>query len=138
MCRGYQCISFDNGTMSLVICSREADYKALSIRLKLQGAIRVQPLTTQPLNIYKMVFGGSIMTGIDPAQILAQKLSMLRLHAGRSRADADPDPVQREGPAGGARRRDRAARGEHPADVQLREHATRLHEAGDAAQLRRE
>ena len=62
-----------------------------------------------------------------------------RLHAGRSRADADPDPVEREGPAGGARRRDRAARGEHPADVQHGDAATRLlHEAGDAAQLRRE
>ena len=57
--------------------------RVLSYRAPLSGQSDIskarQPLypETQPLNIYKMVFGGSIMTGIDPAQILAQKLSML-------------------------------------------------------------
>ena len=57
--------------------------RALSYRPPLTGQTDLnkarQPMypETQPLNIYKMVFGGSIMTGIDPAQILAQKLSML-------------------------------------------------------------
>jgi hypothetical protein len=57
--------------------------RVLSYRPPLTGQTDIskarQPMypETQPLNIYKMVFGGAVMTGIDPAQILAQKLSML-------------------------------------------------------------
>jgi hypothetical protein len=57
--------------------------RVLSYRPVLSGQTDIskarQPMypETQPLNIYKMVFGGSVMTGTDPAKILAQKLSML-------------------------------------------------------------
>jgi hypothetical protein len=57
--------------------------RVLSYRPTLSGQSDIskarQPMypETQPLNIYKMVFGGSVMTGIDPAQVLAQKLSMV-------------------------------------------------------------
>jgi hypothetical protein len=57
--------------------------RVLSYRPPLSGQSDIskarQPMypETQPLNIYKMVFGGSVMTGTDPAKILAQKLSML-------------------------------------------------------------
>jgi hypothetical protein len=57
--------------------------RVLSYRPILSGQTDIskarQPMypETQPLNIYKMVFGGSIMTGTDTSKILAQKLSML-------------------------------------------------------------
>jgi hypothetical protein len=57
--------------------------RVLSYRPILSGQSDIskarQPMypETQPLNIYKMVFGGSIMTGTDMSKILAQKLSML-------------------------------------------------------------
>jgi hypothetical protein len=57
--------------------------RVLSYRPPLSGQSDIskarQPMypETQPLNIYKSIFGGAVMTGINPAQILAQKLSML-------------------------------------------------------------
>ena len=55
--------------------------RVLSYRPPLAGQSDIskarQPLypETQPLNVYKRIFGGALPTGTDPAQILAQKLS---------------------------------------------------------------
>ena len=70
-----------------------------------RAASRCYP-ETQPLNVFSRIFGGALPPGSEPAaQLLAQKLSVLRLHARGSRAHADAGPGQREGPAGRARRR---------------------------------
>jgi eukaryotic-like serine/threonine-protein kinase len=42
----------DHGLVSLVVCSRVDDYELLTTRLKLQGAILVQPLTSEQIDIY--------------------------------------------------------------------------------------
>jgi len=42
----------ENGLLPMVVCSRIADYQALSHRLKLQGAITLQPLTQAQVNDY--------------------------------------------------------------------------------------
>lgn len=42
----------DYGLMPLVVCSRVADYDALSNRLKLQGAVLLQPLTPAQVDAY--------------------------------------------------------------------------------------
>jgi len=42
----------ENGLLPMVVCSRIADYQALSHRLKLQGAVTLQPLTQSQVNTY--------------------------------------------------------------------------------------
>jgi eukaryotic-like serine/threonine-protein kinase len=42
----------DHGLVALVVCSRFADYEALSNRLRLQGAVLVQPLSQQQIDAY--------------------------------------------------------------------------------------
>jgi DNA polymerase III delta prime subunit len=42
----------EHGLTSLVACSRIADYEALTTRLKLQGAVLLQPLTPQQVDQY--------------------------------------------------------------------------------------
>ena len=42
----------EHGLTSLVVCSRIADYEALTTRLKLQGAVLLQPLTPQQVDEY--------------------------------------------------------------------------------------
>ncbi len=42
----------EHGLMPLVACSRVTDYRRLSTRLRLQGAIVVQPLTKQQIDAY--------------------------------------------------------------------------------------
>jgi len=42
----------DHGIVSLVVCSRAADYEQLNMKLKLQGAILIQPLTPQQIDTY--------------------------------------------------------------------------------------
>jgi eukaryotic-like serine/threonine-protein kinase len=41
-----------HGFISLVVCSRVGDYEALSTRLKLRGAVLIQPLTAQKIDDY--------------------------------------------------------------------------------------
>jgi DNA polymerase III delta prime subunit len=41
-----------HGTIELAVCSRIADYTALESRLKLQGAVVIQPLTEQQIDRY--------------------------------------------------------------------------------------
>ncbi|SRR6266540_268946 len=41
-----------HGLASIVICSRVADYEVLSARLKLQGAVLIQPLTAEQIEAY--------------------------------------------------------------------------------------
>ena len=41
-----------HGTIDLAVCSRIADYTALESRLKLQGAVVIQPLTEQQIDRY--------------------------------------------------------------------------------------
>jgi hypothetical protein len=41
-----------HGTIDLAVCSRIADYTALESRLKLQGAVVIQPLTEQQIDQY--------------------------------------------------------------------------------------
>jgi len=42
----------EHGLISLVVCSRIADYEALTTKLKLQGAVLLQPLTPQQVDEY--------------------------------------------------------------------------------------
>ena len=46
-----------HGLLPLVICSRTADYQALTVRLRLQGAIVVQPLSPQQVDSYLTEIG---------------------------------------------------------------------------------
>jgi hypothetical protein len=41
-----------HGFIGLVVCSRVSDYEALSTRLKLRGAVLIQPLTAQKIDHY--------------------------------------------------------------------------------------
>jgi hypothetical protein len=47
----------DHGLLPLVVCSRVADYERLDIRLRLQGAIVVQPLTREQVDSYLAQIG---------------------------------------------------------------------------------
>ncbi len=42
----------ENGLVSIVVCSRVGDYEALNARLKLQGAVLVQALTSEQIETY--------------------------------------------------------------------------------------
>ena len=66
---------------------------AAARRTKRHRARRRQPLypETQPLNVYKRVFGGLVPTGTDPAQDPGAEAVGARLHARRPGADADAD-----------------------------------------------
>jgi hypothetical protein len=47
----------DHGLLPLAVCSRVADYEALGTRLRLQGAIVVQPLTQAQVETYVVQIG---------------------------------------------------------------------------------
>jgi DNA polymerase III delta prime subunit len=47
----------DHGLLPVVVCSRVADYEALGTRLRLHGALVVQPLTPQQLDSYLTQIG---------------------------------------------------------------------------------
>ncbi len=49
------------GLTSLVVCSRTADYEALTTRLKLQGAVVLQPLSFQQLDLYLQLVGTELL-----------------------------------------------------------------------------
>jgi hypothetical protein len=46
-----------HGLVSLAICSRIAEYEELGVRLRLQGAVVIQPLTAEQVNMYLAYFG---------------------------------------------------------------------------------
>ncbi|MFL5805429.1 MAG: NACHT domain-containing protein [Roseiflexaceae bacterium] len=48
------------GLVSIVVCSRVADYEALTSRLKLQGAVIVKPLTPQQIGAYLESIGDQL------------------------------------------------------------------------------
>jgi hypothetical protein len=56
----------DHGLLPLVVCSRVADYEALGTRLRLQGALVVQPLTPQQIDSY-LTQVGSPLAGVRQA-----------------------------------------------------------------------
>ncbi|WP_293059322.1 NACHT domain-containing NTPase [Okeania sp. SIO2B3] len=53
----------DYGLVEMVVCSRIKDYKALPTRLKMRGAIYVQPLTSEQVNQY-LDKAGSQLQGV--------------------------------------------------------------------------
>jgi hypothetical protein len=96
----------EHGLTPIVACSRVADYEALTYRLKLQGAVLLQPFTPQQIDEYF----GSAGTGLliarellehDPAlQELARTPLMLSIitltHQGMSVEDLQPlDSVEK-------------------------------------------
>ena len=56
----------DHGLVHVVVCSRYADYTMLTVRLKLQGAILVQPLNAQQIDAY-VASAGDQLTGLRTA-----------------------------------------------------------------------
>lgn len=50
----------EHGLVPLVVCSRIADYQALTTRLKLQGAVVLQPLTPAQIQSYLTSAGGEL------------------------------------------------------------------------------
>jgi TIR domain/NACHT domain len=50
----------EHGLIPLVVCSRIADYEALTTRLKLQGAVVLQPLTPAQIQAYLASAGGEL------------------------------------------------------------------------------
>jgi hypothetical protein len=49
-----------HGLVNLAVCSRVADYDALAIQLKLQGAVLMQQLTPEQINAYLVSFGNQL------------------------------------------------------------------------------
>jgi len=50
----------EHGLIPLIVCSRIADYQALTTRLKLQGAVVLQPLTPEQIQAYLASAGGEL------------------------------------------------------------------------------
>jgi hypothetical protein len=77
----------EHGWLNMVICCRTADYAGLTRKLKLQGAVVIQPLTPAQIDTYLVNAGGQLVAlraalAEDPAlQDLAQSPLMLRLMA---------------------------------------------------------
>ena len=97
-----------------------------------------QPLfpDTSPLNVYNRIFGGALPSGMNGAQVLAQKESVITYLQGRSRAHADARAGQRKGPADRPRRGHQRAREEPSGDVRHAVDAERgLREADGAGEL---
>lgn len=56
----------EHGFISMAVCSRKADYEALTTKLHLQGALVVQPLTREQTNRY-LVQAGTPLAGLRAA-----------------------------------------------------------------------
>jgi hypothetical protein len=54
-----------HGMVDVAVCSRTADYEALASRLKLMGAVILQPLTPQQTDSYLAALGGELDTARD-------------------------------------------------------------------------
>jgi DNA polymerase III delta prime subunit len=52
----------DHGMVGMVVCSRVADYAALTAKLKLRGAIMVQPLTDEQIDSYLAQTGDQLVS----------------------------------------------------------------------------
>jgi hypothetical protein len=48
------------GSVGLVVCSRSTEYTALNVRLRLQGAVEIQPLTLTQVDTYLTSLGESL------------------------------------------------------------------------------
>lgn len=55
-----------HGLLPLVVCSRRADYEALTVRLCLPGAVTIQPLTRPQVDGY-LRGAGTVLSGISAA-----------------------------------------------------------------------
>jgi hypothetical protein len=62
-----------HGLLPLVLCSRTGDYQALAVKLRLQGAIVVQPLTQAQVDAYLIEIGP---TGIAVQEAIRQDSSL--------------------------------------------------------------
>ncbi len=66
------------GLRNIAVCSRSADYRALSTRLKLEGAVLLQPLTPEQVDAYliqageKLAAVRALLRQDEPLQELAQ------------------------------------------------------------------
>lgn len=74
-----------HGLVGVVVCSRTQDYNVLPVRLKVQGAVRLQPLALPQVAAY-MAAGGAPLASLapmlkdDPAmQELAQRPLLLNI-----------------------------------------------------------
>jgi hypothetical protein len=56
----------EHGFVPLVVCSRTADYEALSVRLRLPGAVTIEPLTRDQVEGY-LEQGGTALSGVRVA-----------------------------------------------------------------------
>ena len=94
----------EHGLAPLVVCSRSADYAALTTRLKLQGAVLLQPLTPEQIDRYLAGMGDELVAvhralQHDPAlQELAQSPLMLSImtlaYRGASAQDLAPGTTE--------------------------------------------
>jgi GTPase SAR1 family protein len=93
------CYRQTRGTQPLVVCSRIADYEALTTRLQLHGAIVAQPLSRDQVRAYLRAVGiPAIPTSRSPLWELLDTPLMLSVatlvYAGRPfNALADDDPI---------------------------------------------
>jgi predicted NACHT family NTPase len=55
-----------HGPVNVVVCSRTADYEQLTNRLRLTGAIVIQPLCEEQINAYLEVGGRPLLVLGDP------------------------------------------------------------------------
>jgi hypothetical protein len=62
------------GMMPIAVCSRETEYELLTTRLRLQGAVIVQPLTLEQINSYFAQVDGKL----ESVRLLLQKNDVLR------------------------------------------------------------
>src|SRR5262249_45982503 len=75
----------EHGLLPIVVCSRIADYEALSKKLKLQGAIVLQPLTLRQVDAYLAGAGDelaavrAVLGNDDKLQELVQSPLMLSI-----------------------------------------------------------
>ena len=92
----------ENGLAGLAVCSRLAEYTALPVRLKLNGAIRLQPLTPTQVDDYLTRMGSAVDTLRETLQVdeplgeLAQSPLMLNIMslAYQNRAVHPPQPLE--------------------------------------------
>jgi eukaryotic-like serine/threonine-protein kinase len=75
----------EHGLVGMVVCSRSADYAVLTTRLKLQGAVQIQPLTAEQIDQYlalegEALIGLRVALSADPVlQELAQSPLLLNI-----------------------------------------------------------
>jgi hypothetical protein len=77
----------EHGLVSLVVCSRTADYTVLATKLRLQGAVVIQPLSDEQIDAYLLAAGDQLtslrtaLTNDTELRELAQSPLMLTIMA---------------------------------------------------------